>query len=355
MTTLRVAICGSGNRSRQVWQRHVRNQGGMELVGVQDVARASLDQAQALGNISPSQAFMDLETMLAETRPDALIVVPIHSVHAAAIEAGLNAGCHVLVEKPFTTDLAAAIRLTELSEQKQLRLGVVQNWRTKSVGQTLQRAIREGRIGEVSHIFFRYLRDREAPTLPAYLFEEDDPLLYAMSIHHFDLFRYVLGQEIVRVEGHAFRPAWSRYQKPSSMQLWMETDRGVMISYVATFSSRNAHLAQESLQVEGELGTLANESAFSEPPLWLSLRGAQHMVDLTEHVTVRDQKGQYEQADTAVLRNFVRAVRGEEALVSPARENLGTLAVIEAARLCYRQRKPVDPRQLLTGGRAQPA
>src|SRR5207248_2973044 len=100
--------------------------------------------------------------------------------------------------------------------------------------------------------------DRELPHLPDYLFEERDPVLMAMGIHHLDLFRYVLDDDIVSVEGHQFRPRWSRYQHPSGMQLWMETESGIKISYAATFSSRNGHLPLESIQVEGELGTLIN-------------------------------------------------------------------------------------------------
>lgn len=347
MATLRVAICGSGNRSRTVWQRHVRDFDGFELVGVQDISPESLNQTVAMGNITSDEQYTDLGEMLAHTKPDVLIVCTVNSAHAAAIEAGLHAGCHVLVEKPFTAELSDAIRLARLAELKDLLLGVVQNWRTKSVGQALRRAIGEEMIGQISHIFFRYLRDREHPHLPEYLFEESDPLLFAMAIHHFDLFRYILGQEIVHVEGRAFRPTWSRYKQSSGMQLWMETAGGVVISYVATISSRNGHLPLESLQVEGERGTLSNESDYSEPPLWLSQRGAGTMVDLTAGVTVRDRAGQYVLADIAILRNFHEAITEGAPLISPAGENLETLAVVEAARKCYRQQRAVNPQQLL--------
>jgi len=324
---------------------------GAELVGVQDIAPESLERAVAAGTIAPDQGYTELSAMLGEIRPDALIVCPIHSEHAAAAGAGLAQGCHVLVEKPFVTELADAVRLTAEAEQQGLVLGVVQNWRTKSAGLALRRAIQDELVGEVSHIFFRYLRDRELPHLPDYLFEEADPILHAMAIHHFDLFRYALGQEIVSVDGHAARPAWSRYSHPSLMQLWLETDGGVVISYVATFSSRNAHLPKESLQVEGEHGTLVNESEYFEPPLLLSRRGQETMEDLTANVRAPDrgEQEQYALGDVEILRNWLAAIRGEEQLVAPARDNLGTLAVIEAARQCLASRHPVDPRALLEG------
>lgn len=351
MSALRVAISGSGMRSRSVWQRRVMEADGLELVGVQDVSRESLDKAVAQETVTAEQTFLDLDALLAETAPDALIVCPVHTAHAAAATTGLEAGCHVLVEKPLATSLADACALVDLARTRELRLGVVQNWRTKTVGRALRDAVAGGLIGEVSHIFFRYLRDRELPHLPDYLFDEDDPLLYAMTIHHVDLFRYVLGQEISHVEVRTASPRWSRYRAPSVLQAWLETDGGVAISYVATFSSRNAHLPLESLQVEGERGTLHNESVYFEPPLLLSRRGDESPIDLTADEPVRDTEGQYTIGDRIVLENFRDAVLTGSALVCDGEANLGTLATIEAAARSARDRIALDPRAVLAEAR----
>ena len=340
--TLRVAVCGCGMRSRTVWQRHLREEDGFDLVGVQDPSEESLAKAVESGTVDESATYGELGAMLEGTRPDAVLVCPIIAAHVPAAEASLAAGCHVLVEKPLAATAAEAAGLCERAEAAGLQIGAVQNWRTKSVGQALHRAVTEGAVGEVSHVFFRYLRDRELPHLPDYLFEEEDPILFAMSIHHFDLFRYTLGQDYVRVHGHATTPSWSRYSHASLLQLWMEMSGGAVVSYAATFSSRNAHLPLESLQVEGELGTLHNESQYSEPPLLLSRRGDDEPVDLTADVPERDQQAQYELGDVAILRNFRAAVLDGEPLVASGRDNLGTLAAIDAARECLRTGEPVS-------------
>ena len=334
-------------RSRTVWQRHLNDLDGFELVGVQDPAPEALGKAVADGLVGEDATFAGLEEMLEATKPDALVACPIIAAHAAAVEAGLGAGCHVLVEKPFTDDIGAAARLVEQARSGGQVLAVVQNWRTKSVGAALKRAVDEGAIGTPGQVFFRYLRDREAPHLPAYLFEEEDPVLWGMSIHHFDLFRYVLGQDIARVSGHATNAPWSRYSTPSTLQLWMETTGGIPISYVATFSSHNAHLPLESLQVEGELGTLHNESAYSEPPLVLSRRGEDQPVDLTADVSERDQQSQYRVGDVALLENFRAAIVDGAQPIAPGDENLGTLAAIEAAKRALRDGTTVEVADLL--------
>jgi predicted dehydrogenase len=327
-------------RSRRVWQRHLATREGFELAGVMDPMQASLDASVAGGYVDAGRCFEDLDAMLDALRPDALLVCPIIEAHGAAVRAGLQAGCHVLVEKPFVTSVDEARELTELGEAKERVLAVVQNWRTRSTGRALKQAVDEGRIGEIGHIVFRYLRDREKPHLPDYLFDEPDPVLWAMGIHHLDLFRYVLaGQEVVSVEGRAARPAWSRYRVPSINDLVLQTDRGVLISYVASFSSRNAHIPQESLQVEGELGTLYNDSDYFEPPLLLSLRDSAEVVDLTADVPA-DQRGyqeQYDIADTAVLEDFRAAVLTGTQPIASARDNLGTLELVAACREALRR------------------
>lgn len=347
MADLRIAICGSGMRSRSVWQPLVARTAGMELVGVQDPAEESRARAIETGAVAADAAFASLDEMLARTEPDAVIVASVNAAHAESTEAALDAGCHVLVEKPFATSLAAAARLAARAEAEGRVLGVVQNWRTKTVGRALRAALADRVAGEPSHVFFRYLRDREAPHLPDYLFGEDDPILHAMAIHHFDLFRYALRDEVALVDAHAAHPAWSRYEHPSVLHAWLEMERGVVVSYTATFSSRNSYLPLESLQVECELGTLHNESAYAEPPLLLLRRGADTPEDLTADEPVRDQAGQYALADAAVLENFRDAVVSGAEVVAPASDNLNTLAVVAAVAQSCRERRPVDPRGLL--------
>jgi predicted dehydrogenase len=348
VTPLRIAICGSGNRSRSVWQRHVRELDGFELVGVQDTHAESLEKSIEAGTISRDQMFLDIEQMLTAARPDAVIVCPVHAAHAAATEAAIAHGAHALVEKPFVTRTEDAIRIADLADEAGLHVGVVQNWRTKSVGQALKRAIDDDMIGRVSHIFFRYLRDRELPHLPEYLFDEPDPMLFALTVHHVDLLRWVLGDEIAVVEGRAFHPPWSRYRHPSVMQLWLETEGGIAISYSGTISSRNGHyFGWEHFIVEGELGSIFNESDFSDPPLLLSRRDDKSPVDLTAGVTERAGEEQYALGDRTLLLNFAAAIRGAEPLISSARENIGTVAAIDATRLALHEGRSVRVREVI--------
>ena len=56
-------------------------------------------------------AFSDLETMLAEVKPDAIMIATPHTQHVDQILMGLEAGCHVCCEKPLVTTVADAHRV----------------------------------------------------------------------------------------------------------------------------------------------------------------------------------------------------------------------------------------------------
>jgi len=200
------------------------------------------------------------------------------------------------------------------------------------VGRLLKKAIREGIIGRVGHIFFRYVRDRENPNYQPYIFDEPYPLLYAMGIHHLDLFRYILGDEYKFVRGNSFKPPWSLYKSDTGLSLYFETEGGVSVAYFGTISSGNASLPQESLLVEGEKGTLVNESQWLEPPLWFYPKGAKERIDLAEgkSVFIADQ---YNTSDIYLLENFYRSIVDGERPVCNAADALRSIAALEASRI----------------------
>ncbi len=347
---LRILICGAGNRvfpknpatsPFRGWFQSLRRSHGFNVVGVQDISPVSIDRVRESYALDNIPTFLDFREALEKTSCDAVLVSPVAEAHAAAALAAIQAGCHLLIEKPMVTVLADAFRIVHAVREKRVVVAVVQNWRAKSTGLALRQAIQSQRIGTVGNIFFRYVRDREQPHLPSYLFGEPFPLLHAVAIHHFDLFRYVIGENIVSVEGTTFTPPWSRYQSPPGIHLWMKTESGVSICYVGTFSSKNSHILQESLVVDGALGSLTNDSQWGEPPLLFSGVSTKAVVDLTDGQS-RDIREQYNQADDNFLEDFRQAIHSGRSPLCPPEDNLWTLAAVDAAVQACKTGNPVD-------------
>lgn len=352
---LRVLICGAGNRvfpknpatsPFRGWFESLRRSRGFNVVGVQDISPVSIDRVRESYALDNIPTFLDFREALEKTSCDAVLVAPVAEAHAAAALAAIQAGCHLLIEKPMVTVLADAFRIAHAAQEKGVVVSVAQTWRAKSKGLALRQAIQSQRIGTVGNIFFRYVRDREQPHLPSYLFGEPFPLLYAVSIHHFDLFRYVLDENIVSVEGKAFTPPWSRYQSPPGVHLWMKTESGIPISYVGTFSSKNSHILQESLIIDGALGSLTNDSQWGDPPLLFSGVNNKTVVDLTDGES-SDTRDQYDQADDNYLEDFRQAIHSGRSPLCPPEDNIWTLAAVDAAMQACKTGQPVDVKLLV--------
>ena len=102
---MKLALVGTGIRGTTMFGRDVLRSYGelVEFVGLSDINPGRLAYAKKfIGANCP--VFTDFDQMLKEAKPDVLIVTTMDSTHHEFIIKGLNAGIHVISEKPMTTD-----------------------------------------------------------------------------------------------------------------------------------------------------------------------------------------------------------------------------------------------------------
>lgn len=338
---IKIAICGIGNRALPKkpensnwlgWAEIIKRSQYFQLAAANDPSEEALKRLTDRGYLKEEQTYRDIDEMLKRCDCEAVLISSPAECHASAVKKVLERDLDLLIEKPFVTDLNQGRELAGLIEKKNRTAAVIQNWRSKDVGRILRETIESKKLGRISHIFFRYVRDRENPNLPAYIFEEKYPLLYAMGIHHIDLFRYILKEEFSSVSGYSFKPEWSLYQSDTGLNLFLKTEGNTAVSYTGTFSSKNSCLPQESLLIEGENGTLYNESQWMEPPLWFLPNGKKEKIDLTQDCRQQSIAGQYNLSDQEILKNFYKAIKKEETVITSARDGLRSIAALEAIR-----------------------
>lgn len=111
--TIRLAMLGCGG----IMNKHARQSARLpeaEIVGLADPVEAHMDRliTRSLGHLdSPPPKFETAAEMYEKTRPDAVVIATPHTMHYAHACEALDAGCHVLMEKPMVTDLAEAVDL----------------------------------------------------------------------------------------------------------------------------------------------------------------------------------------------------------------------------------------------------
>ena len=334
--TVRVAVVGIGRRGQE-WVRTVRGTPGFELVACVDMDAAALRHAANGLGVPADRCHARLEEALDAACPDALVVATPLDRHVDSCRTALARGLAVLVEKPFATSLREARQLQALADQTRAPLLVGQNYRFTRMPRAVRRLVDEGSLGRIGMVSCQAHRAQQDPTAPAVKTFRDG-FLWETAVHHLDALRYMLGQDVVRVMAESFSLPWSASPPGGSVQILLDFDGGSRASYCASYDTVGNEFFERGnrfyLRMLGEHGTLSVWQRWA----FLCLRGrAPRLVprgrrEVSEEVTL--------------LRQLERAVRSGDEPESSGRNNLGTVALLEACARSAAEGRWVDPREL---------
>ena len=232
---LKVLLAGLGVRGRH-WAQVIQRSERAELVAFADPSAEALRLAAAEFGERP--CFESPEAALAALDDvDALVLANPPMGRESIVRAAVARGLPMLIEKPLALDLAEALTLVQLTEAGGVSLMVGLNFRYLNVTKATMRLLAEERVGKPEFARFTYerWRDGRRPDLNDYPLVMDHPMLWEQSIHHFDLMRYVYGQEPVRVQCQTWNPSWSMYAHDSNVAALIEFDGGLRVNYQGTW------------------------------------------------------------------------------------------------------------------------
>jgi predicted dehydrogenase len=248
--------------------------------------------------------------------------------------AALEAGKHVLIEKPFAPSLADAQRVVDAAAERGLIAMISQNYRFYPAPQAVKHLIAEHALGPVDSVriaFRKYANTRPRGTPGHYALP--DPLLMDMAIHHFDLLRMVLGQEPQTISCHAWNPPWSNFVEPAAAAATITFDGGAVAQYSGSWASTSTPTlwaGEWTIEcADGEIvWTSRNDRGADEDRVVVRRRGEAARRMALPALPCIDRSG--------ALTAFAHAIQTGQTPESSARDNLGSLALslgaIEAAR-----------------------
>ncbi len=149
-TGLKIGIIGRGPASAAHADRLLAIE-GVSLVGCADAdpsaARALADRCSRPGR--PVASFADLGGLIRETSPDAVAIFTPHPSHYRPAMDALQAGCHVFVEKPLTTNVQEAVDIAGVAKGRDRKVGVGHHFRLLPSLVRAREMLAEGAIGPV--------------------------------------------------------------------------------------------------------------------------------------------------------------------------------------------------------------
>ena len=122
----------------------------VELAGVCRLGARELGQVQE--RFGFAYATEDYRDLLANCELDGVVVASPHTLHHEHALAALDAGLHVMCEKPMTTRAAHARQLVERAREKGLHLLVPYGWHYKPFVQRARELMDGGGVGTVEYV-----------------------------------------------------------------------------------------------------------------------------------------------------------------------------------------------------------
>ena len=229
---------------------------GVEIRGVVDLdvgrAREQCEKYEIDTEVCDDQV-----AFLKKTQPDFVVDLTVPESHCKVVCAALRAGCHVIGEKPMANSMAEARRMVRASEQTGKMYMVSQSRRWVPRHEALSKMVTGRKVGDLTDLNCDFFMGCH---FGGFRDEMDSPLILDMSIHHFDLARFVSGVDPVAVYAHEFNPKGSWYAGDVSASCIFEMTDGVVFTYRGSWCAEGLHTSwQGNWRIIGDRGTILYE------------------------------------------------------------------------------------------------
>ncbi len=332
--TVRFGLLGAG-RIGKVHAKAVSADSNATLVAVADAIPAA---AKSIADLYGCEV-RSIEAILAAKDIDAVVICTPTDTHADLIEKLVKAGIAVFCEKPIDLSLARVKSCLEVVRKHKGTLMVGFNRRFDPHFRAVRAEIDKGTIGDVEMAVITS-RDPGAP--PVDYIKRSGGIFRDMTIHDFDMARFLLGEEISEVVATAavlVDPAIGAAGDFDSVQVLLKTKSGkqAMISN----SRRATYGYDQRIEVHGSKGAVSAENqrpvsievatgaGYTRPPL--------HDFFMTR----------YTEAYAAEIAQFIAALSGKGKAEPTGEDGLIALALADAAVLSVKEGRVVKLTEIL--------
>ncbi len=297
MEKLRAAIMGCGRISSCYEDAFRRLSDYVELVCAIDIDE---DKAKAFGEKFNCHHSTDLESAL-QYRIDVIHLCLPHYLHPVMAVKAMEAGIHVLTEKPIAISLQDADRMMEVQKLTGKKLGVIFQTRyTKSV-EKLKQLISEEYFGKILSARSYLTWNR-----PASYYEgcdwkgtwdkEGGGVLIDQAIHSMDRVRYMLGSDIEWIEGSVHNHCHDMVHVEDAAEAAIRFKNGCIYSlYACNSYASDAPITIELQGEKGRCGLIQDMGFYESDGCYTEIRNTYETTNVgpdywgsSHHLQIRD-------------------------------------------------------------------
>lgn len=356
MDRVRTAIVGCG----KVGHIHAKSLSAIAESEFVAVCDEKIERAQIFAQQYGVRAYSDIATMVHDARVQAVVICTPHPVHAAPAIAAMQAGAHVLVEKPLASSLKDCDVMIESARAAGVRLAVVSQRRWYPPVQRIKEAIDVGKIGRpvLGMVVMLGWRDEayyQADPWRGKWKSEGGGVLVNQSPHQLDILQWLMGP-IEQVFAY-----WDNLNHPyieveDTAIAVIRFKGGGLGSIVASNSQKpglygKVHIHGENgasvgVQTDGGAMFIAGMSSVLEPPvndLW-TIPGEEHLLEEWQ----AEDRATFQRIDTATYyhqvqdQDFIRALLEDREPSVTGVEGRKTVELFTAIYRSQRDHRPIE-------------
>jgi myo-inositol 2-dehydrogenase / D-chiro-inositol 1-dehydrogenase len=328
---LRMAVLGTGRIGKVHISNLTSNLAGVEIVAVADV---SVEMASSVAKqFGVPHVAQDYRELLHRTDVDAVAVCTPTNTHFEIIREAAAAGKHIFCEKPVDLLLDRILEINRLVAASGVQLMVGFNRRFDPNFQKLRETVQAGKIGTPE--ILRITSRDPAPPPESYL-RASGGIFLDMTIHDFDMARYLMGSEVTEVYARAgvlVDPVFRNVEDWDTAVVTLQFQNGAM---GAIDNSRRAVYGYDQrAEVFGSGGMVAN--ANNAPDNHMLFDGAGGHCSLPLNFFME----RYTESYRREMQAFVDAVRESKPVPVSGADGQAAVAIGLAAAKSAREHRPV--------------
>ncbi|TPE45934.1 oxidoreductase [Pontibacter mangrovi] len=348
--TINVGLIGFGMSGRIFHAPFISNTTGLQLKKIK--ANRPESVALARQRFPEAEVVPQEQDIFGDERIDLVVVASANPTHYKLAKAALEAGKHVLVDKPFTITSAEAEELTALAVRQQKILTVYQNRRWDSDFKTVQKVVQAGLLGELVEYeahFDRYRNEIKPNTWK----EEDLPgagILYDLGSHLIDQALYLFGEPLEVYADVKAQRQHSQVPDYFEVVLYYERMKAILKAGMlvrengphfilhgseGSFVKYGMDVQEEHLKA-GRFPAETQNWGMEPERLWGLLHTTMNGMHYKGKLT--SETGDY----TGLYQNVYKAILGQEELVVKPQQARSTIRVIELAMQSSKEKRRIS-------------
>lgn len=221
--TFKIGIIGCGGIANGKHMPALKNQPNAEMVAFCDIVEERAKEAAEKFGVPGAKVYTDYKELLKDESIEVVHVCTPNDSHADISIAALEAGKHVMCEKPMAKTAADARRMRDAAKRTGRKLSIGYQNRFRSDSQYLKKICSEGELGEIYYAKAHAIRRRAVPTWGVFLDEEKQgggPLI-DIGTHALDLTLWMMDNyEPKVVLGTAFHKLSQRQNAANAWGPW---------------------------------------------------------------------------------------------------------------------------------------